>query len=708
MKNSVSNKNVRSQVESLESSIQSLKGIGPKKLEALASVGINTLEDLLSWYPRKYLDRNLTDGILLKQGESVTLILEVIDSYLAHGRKSRLVVSTKTKNNEPVSLVFFKGVQYFRRIFQPGLLIVATGKLDYFRGFQLLHPDYEVLSQGGNAELDPDGNIGSIHTGRIIPLYSTTEALRDEHLDSRGLRRLIFQTLEILHGKIPEILPKEIVKKRNLMERETAFKEIHFPTEDLALHQARIRFKYEELFFFNIFIEYKKSLRAQIPRILWPLPESNTAKTVLKNLPFDLTPDQKESLNKLAEWTKSDTPAAMLLQGDVGSGKTLVALLTALRYTDNQIQVCMLAPTEILARQHYQTILNYMGNLPFTEVDLLVGKEPKKNRLEKLYRFKKGETLLIIGTHSLFQEDVEFKDLGLVIIDEQHKFGVEQRETIRSKGKNPDVLAMTATPIPRTLCLTLYGDLELVTLKNRPAGRKPIKTHWFFEDKRQGIYNSIKKYASQGRQCYVVYPLVEESEKSDLKSCMEAYEHLRNEIFPDLSIGLLHGKMDPVQKDKVMRAFQKNEISILVTTTVVEVGVDVPNACVMVIEHADRFGISQLHQLRGRVGRGEHESFCIMVTDRNITEEAKFRLQALVDSDDGFALSEADLKLRGPGELLGVKQSGLPDFKIADLREDREWIEISREDAKLVGTIGDQEKRELTKRFKEEAQLFSN
>ncbi len=706
MKNSVSEKK-NTQI-TLTSSVGVLKGVGPKKLEVLESVGIKTLQDLLGWFPRRYLDRNLTENILLKQGESVTLILEVIDSYLAHGRKSRLVVTAKTKNNESISLVFFKGIQFFRRILQSGILVAVTGKLEYYRGFQLIHPDYEVLSYGGNGDLSEEDLPETIHTGRIIPLYSTTEAMRDEHLNSRELRKLVHFALTALSGKISEILPHEVIQKRNLMDRAVAYQEIHFPTEDEHLGKARIRFKYEELYYFNLLIEYKKSQRAKVPRVLWPLPESKTAKEVVTSLPFQLTQDQKESLTKITEWTKSDTPAAILLQGDVGSGKTLVALLTALRYTDNNIQICMVAPTEILARQHYQTILNFLGNMPFLRMELLIGKEPKKSRAEKLFRIKTGESLFIIGTHSVFQADVEFRDLGLVIIDEQHKFGVEQREALRAKGKNPDILAMTATPIPRTLCLTLYGDLELVTLKSKPAGRIPIKTLWFTEERRNGVYTSIRKYVTQGRQCYIVYPLVEESEKLDLKSCIEAYELLRKEIFPEFKVGLLHGRLDTLEKDRAMKLFQQNETQILVSTTVIEVGVDVPNASVMVIEHSDRFGISQLHQLRGRVGRGPHESFCILISDSKITEEARYRLQALVDSDDGFFLSEADLKLRGPGELLGVRQSGLPDFKIADLREDREWIEIAREDAEKFGNLGDLEKSEIASRFEEGALLFSN
>ncbi|MBW9227287.1 ATP-dependent DNA helicase RecG, partial [Leptospira interrogans] len=335
-------------------------------------------------------------------------------------------------------------------------------------------------------------------------------------------------------------------------------------------------------------------------------------------------------------------------------------------------------------------------------------KEPKKNRYEKLYRIKKGDTLFVIGTHSVFQEDVYFSELGLVIIDEQHKFGVDQRETLRSKGKNPDILAMTATPIPRTLCLTLYGDLDLLTIKSKPKGRMPIQTKWFQEDRREGIYKSIRKYVSSGRQCYIVYPLVEESEKVDLKSCIEAYEYLKHEIFPDFEVGLVHGKMEVEEKDRVMREFSKNRIQILVSTTVIEVGIDVPNSTVMVIEHADRFGISQLHQLRGRVGRGDQESFCILMTDSKVTEDAKVRLEAMVNFSDGFALSEIDLQLRGPGELMGVRQSGLPDFKIADLRKDSNLIELTREDATLFGNPGDLEKEEIRGRFSEGRLLFSN
>ncbi|AYV56268.1 ATP-dependent DNA helicase RecG [Leptospira kmetyi] len=729
MKNSVSKTENTNGNGGLLSPVTVIKGVGPAKAAALASIGIQTLQDLLNFFPRRYLDRNLTDNVLLKTGETVTLIVEVVDAYLAHGKKSRLVVGAKTRNNERISIVFFRGVNFFQRIFQPGTTLVATGKLEYFRGFQLIHPDYEILTSaikptynvsttssktsGSKKEnQEPEEELAElpemIHAGRIIPLYPSGEALKSEGLDSRGFRKILYSALEKLKGKIPEILPGEIVKRRGLVPREESYREIHFPTDESTLENARYRLKYEELFYFNLLIEHKKKEREKIKRVLWPLPDSQTATAVRKNLPFQLTEDQESALQKIQDLTKKEQPIAVLLQGDVGSGKTLVALLTALRYMDNQIQVCMVAPTEILARQHYQTILNFLGNMPFLGIELLVGKEPKKNRYEKLYRIKKGDALFVIGTHSVFQEDVVFSELGLVIIDEQHKFGVDQRETLRSKGKNPDILAMTATPIPRTLCLTLYGDLDLLTIKSKPKGRMPIQTKWFQEDRRDGVYKSIRKYVSSGRQCYIVYPLVEESEKVDLKSCIEAYEQLKHEIFPDFEVGLVHGKMETEEKDRVMKEFSKNRIQILVSTTVIEVGIDVPNSTVMVIEHADRFGISQLHQLRGRVGRGDQESFCILMTDSKVTEDAKVRLDAMVNLSDGFALSEIDLQLRGPGELMGVRQSGLPDFRIADLREDSKLIELTREDAALFGNPGDLEKEEIRGRFSEGRLLFSN
>ena len=687
---------------SLDSPVSFLKGIGPKKSASLSTIQVNTISNLLYYIPRKYLDRNFSNEIFLKEGETVTLLVTVVDSFLAHGKKSRLVVSVKTKRGEQISLVFFKGIQFFKKIIKSNSLLVITGKLEYFRGMQIVHPEFEVL----DSEEDD-----LTHAGRIIPLYPSTETLKEDGLDSKGFRNLLRVILdECSNGnlEIPEVLPEKVLLKRNLMLRKEAFEEIHFPTSMDSLLKAKRRFAYEELYYFSLLMEFKKLKREKVKRILWPLPESITAKKILNSLPFKLTEDQINGLTQLKEQTKRDIPAAFLLQGDVGSGKTITALLFALHYIDNNIQVCLVAPTEILARQHYQTILGLLQNSPFLRIELFLGKDKEKIKKEKLDRLKSGDTLLAIGTHTLFQDDICFKDLGLVIIDEQHKFGVEQRESLRSKGKNPDILAMTATPIPRTLCLTLYGDLKMILIKNKPAGRKPILTKWVTEDKRQNVYSSIKKYISQGRQAFVVYPLIEESEKIDLESCISSYEKLKRDTFSEFSVGLLHGKMKSIEKDQVMDGFKKNEIQILVTTTVVEVGIDVPNATILVVENSDRFGISQLHQLRGRVGRSDLDSFCILMTSSKYSEDAKVRLEAMVSSGDGFYLSEVDLKLRGPGELLGIRQSGLPDFKIANLGEDLVMIEEARQDIQEGITLTDLEKTEITKRFEEGKILFSN
>jgi len=682
----------------LGSPVHLITGVGPKRKKILEESGFLTVQQLLYLFPRRYLDRNFTQDLLWKEGSQVTLLGVVTDSYLAHGKRSRLLVGFRTQNNQKIQLVFFQSAHYFQKVFSKDKKLIVSGKLESFRGFQIVHPEVEFLSD--EDELDP------LHSGRIIPLYSTTEAWKKEGLDSRGLRRIIRSALDDL--LLNENLPIEMVQSRGLLDRSSAMNKVHFPDNDEDIKKARTRFAYEELFYFQLLILQKQKQRSAIPRILWPLPKSKSRDQLLNSLPFELTEDQSLAIDRLLELSKEDMPWAALLQGDVGCGKTITSLLLALHYVDNNIQVAYLAPTEILARQHYQSIYKFLGNLPFLGIELLLGGENKVQRLEKLFRIKSGESSIIIGTHALLQEDVEFQDLGLVVIDEQHKFGVNQRETIRSKGKNPDILAMTATPIPRTLCLTMYGDLELVTIKTKPKGRKPIDTRWFLEEKRQGVYNSIRKYMNEGRQCYIVYPLVEESEKIDLESCTQAHQTLKSQIFTEFQVGLLHGKMKSSEKDNVMRLFKKGEIQILVTTTVVEVGVDVPNATILVVEHADRFGLSQLHQLRGRVGRSDLASFCILLTGTSLSQEAKQRIEALVSTNDGYVLSEKDLEIRGPGEVLGLRQSGLPEFRIADLIADRPLVELAREDAIAYQKWTNADIGEIQSRFEEGKFLFAN
>jgi ATP-dependent DNA helicase RecG len=687
----------------LNTKIDVLHGIGPARLKILNSQNIFTLGDVLYYFPRKYLDRNFTNKVLIKEGDYITLPVQILNSYLAHGKKSRLIVTVKSERGEKINLLFFKGIPYFQKILKAGLALVISGQLEYFKGLQIIHPELEILND------TEDSNL--IHTGRIIPLYPSTEQLKENGMDSKGFRKLVKQIFDLHDSKkleIPEILPSENLKKRNLLSRNQAFEKIHFPDDQESIEESRRRFAYEELYYFSLLMEFKKQKRELVKRVLWPLQKTPTGDTLLKKLPFSLTEDQTNAISTIIKGSFSDRPVATLLQGDVGSGKTITALMIALHYTDNRIQVAMVAPTEILARQHYINIMNLLGNFPFMGIELFLGKEKEKTKKEKAERLKSGETLFAIGTHTLFQEDIEFNDLGLVIFDEQHKFGVQQRESLRSKGKNPDILAMTATPIPRTLCLTLYGDLNLVLIKSKPKNRKSITTKWITDDKRDAVYNSLKKYLKQGRQAFVIYPIIEESEKIDLESCISGYETLKTNIFQEYEVGLLHGKMKSNEKEIIMEKFKKMEIQILVTTTVVEVGIDIPNANVMLIEHSDRFGLSQLHQLRGRVGRGEWESFCILMSKEKVSPEATQRLDAMTQFEDGFALSEIDLKIRGPGELLGTRQSGLPDFKVANLQNDLILIEEAKEDSSNNKILAEIDKLEIRNRFEEGKILFSN
>lgn len=677
----------------MKRSISQLKGIGPAKEEVLRDHGIETIEDLLYTFPRRYVDRTLQSSTAFKSGEYLTLLVTVENQYLRHGKRTMLIVRTRTASGEPLNLVFFQSAKYFVSLFQPGKTVVVSGKLEYRGGMQMAHPDFEFF--------DEEDEDALLHVGRIVPIYAGTDSLKKKGLDSRGLRRLIRNAQALGDLNIEESLPDSLIRKYNLMERRRALEEIHYPSNSEALEQARYRMKYEELFLFNALMQQRARERWIHPRKLWPLPfeKSDEYNELLRRLPFELTGDQKLAIQKINQSCQKDHPEAFLLQGDVGSGKTIVALGAALHYTSNKTQVAFMAPTDLLARQHFRTISDFLGLGHPCRIGLLTGQDRKKEREATLAGIATGEIDLIVGTHTLIEDTVKFHSIGLVIIDEQHRFGVAQRERLRAKGENPDMIAMTATPIPRSLCLTEFADLKLIVLKEKPAGRGKIKTMHLTEDRRMGMYKSVRKHVSEGRQCYIVYPIIEESEKVDLRTATDAFTELSTSIFPDFRVELIHGRLKAAERDAIMNEFRRGNVQILVSTTVIEVGVDVPNATIMVIEHAERFGISQLHQLRGRVGRGSEESFCILMADGPLTDDATERIGAMLESDDGFYLSEVDMRLRGPGELLGKRQHGLDNFRISDLVQDRDLAIQANEDARELTELPQEGQDFIAKRF---------
>ncbi len=679
-----------------------LRGISAARAATLAKeAGIENAGDLLYHFPYRYLDRNITEGALLQPGQNITIEAQIESSYLAHGRRSRLIARCRTKHGVAINLLWFGGVHYLKNIIKKGALLIVSGKLEGYRKLQMTHPDFELF--------DPQEERQMAHVGRIIPLYSTSEAMKRNRLDSRTLRRLTLQILEEPALQVEEILPAPLLQRRGLLDRREALFHIHFPESQEKLQAARHYLKYEELFLLSALIYYRGLHRRQRGRSLYPLAYSKSKQynSLLQRLPFTLTGDQKRAIEQILPDNEKNYADSFLLQGDVGSGKTVVALGVALHYMETEIQSALMAPTEVLARQHFLTISNLIGMESAYRVELLTAADKGRQRAAKLERIASGEAALVVGTHSLIEKEVRFSRLGLVIVDEQHRFGVSQRETLRSKGQNPDMIAMTATPIPRSLCLTEFADLTLVTLREKPLGRKPIETMWLPPSRRKGIHLSIRKHVSTGRQCYIVYPLIEDSEKIDLKAATEAYRELSEEIFPDFQVALLHGRLKAAEKEQIMRHFRSGNVQVLVTTSVIEVGVDVPNATVMIIEHAERFGISQLHQLRGRVGRSTLQSYCVLVSEGE-SDEARHRLKAVAASEDGFYLSEVDLKIRGAGEILGLKQHGFSGLRLADLSRDRLLVEEVHSDLRTWPEINDEGRAFIGRRFKEGVVSFPN
>ncbi|HEX9653868.1 MAG TPA: ATP-dependent DNA helicase RecG [bacterium] len=656
----------------LQTSVKFLKGIGEKRAQALHEAGVESVLDLFYYFPRRYLDRShITQIKDLKADMIATIVGKVEFCGVKSGRRRRFIAAI-SDGTGILHCVWFNRVEYWSKIFETGETVAFSGKVGFFGQLQMVHPEFDRLSDEG----EPD----FLHTGRIIPLYPSSENLSKVGLDSRGFRRILRNALKNYTAQLHETLPADVVKRQQLLSLPAAVENVHFPKEKKNLAAARRRLKFDELFFLELMLAYRRRSVEITRKGIEFLKVGDRTRRLIESLPYELTEAQKRVIREIRDDMKRDTPMNRLLQGDVGAGKTIVALIAMTMSIENGYQSALMAPTEILAEQHFLTIHRLLEDLG-VKVVLLIGAQKKAERAKILEMIKAGEAGIIIGTHALIQEGVEFRRLGLAIVDEQHRFGVMQRAILMEKGLNPDVLVMTATPIPRTLSLTLYGDLDVSILDELPPGRKPVKTVWRSESKRAEIYDFVKNGIENGDQVYIVFPLIEESEKIDLKAAIESYENLKSGIFRNFNIDLLHGRMKSEDKEQVMAGFKAGTIQVLVSTTVIEVGVDVPNATIMIIENAERFGLPQLHQLRGRVGRGPKRSYCFLIAKSPVSAEAKIRLDTIAKTNDGFKIAEADLKLRGPGEFFGTKQHGLPQLRIADLIKDTELLLKARDEA---------------------------
>lgn len=657
----------------VDTPIEFLKGVGPARAQMLQrELDIYTYGDLLEYFPYRYVDRSQTTTIAMMNIDEPYVVLRgtIRDPHTVGNGKSMRLSATLQDATGQIELVWFQGLKWIRESLKPDTEYIVMGKPTVFNGhINIAHPDLERADQEGTSNL------------KYIPIYSSTEKLKSKGLHTKGISKLTEQLLRMATGRIPETLPQAVIDKYKLPSRANAIEVIHYPTRPHDISLSIQRMKFEELFFLQLDYQYAKHERQMRSNgYVFPVVGEHFNRFYNERLAFELTGAQKRVVKEIRADMKSGHQMNRLLQGDVGSGKTLVALLTMLIAIDNGCQTCLMAPTEILANQHYATISKMLDGLGVS-VELLTGalKPSAKKKIKQ--RLMEGEIDILIGTHAVIEKDVQFKNLGFVVIDEQHRFGVEQRSKLWTKSAQPPhVLVMTATPIPRTLAMTVYGDLDCSIIDELPPGRKAVKTIHSTDHQRLKVFGFIREQIARGRQIYIVYPLIEESETMDLKDLMDGYESIAREFpLPQYQISIVHGRMDSEAKDYEMGRFKRGETQIMVSTTVIEVGVDVPNASVMIIENAERFGLSQLHQLRGRVGRGAEQSYCILMTGNKLSNTARERIKIMVDSTDGFRIAEADLRLRGPGDLQGLQQSGILQLKLADIVDDEPIVRAARE-----------------------------
>ena len=694
----------------LSQDIKYLQGVGPSRATLLASeLGITTVGDLLAYYPYKYVDRSHIYRICdIDSGMPYVQLCGQILSFesVGEGRGKRLIAHFADRTGA-IDLVWFQGIKYALHSYECHQPYIVFGKPGVFNGrIQIAHPEIEKAPADIRYEARTTGDLFSAETAEaavsatfskgMCPAYNTSEKMKKSGLNSAAIAKLTANMLKAIAQPLPETLPAYILAQHHLISYDEAVRNIHYPTSSQMLQQAQFRLKFEELFYVQLgILRYTKNRQLRYQGIVFKNIGDNFNGFYFNHLPFQLTEAQKRVIREIRNDMKSGRQMNRLLQGDVGSGKTLVALMSALIALDNGCQACIMAPTEILAQQHVATLRQFLSDMNI-RVELLTGTVKGKKREKILSDLLNGTIHILVGTHAVIEENVLFHRLGLVVIDEQHRFGVAQRAKLWMKNDTPPhVLVMTATPIPRTLAMTLYGDLDVSIIDQLPPGRKPISTVHMFDSHRSKIYDLMNRELTFGRQIYIVYPLIKETEKMDMKDLEAGYEEIRK-AFPQYNVSKVHGKMKPSEKDSEMQRFANHETHILVSTTVIEVGVNVPNASVMIIENAERFGLSQLHQLRGRVGRGADQSYCVLVTKYELSNTTRQRMQIMVDSTDGFEIAEQDLKLRGPGDLEGTQQSGMAfDLKIANLARDGEILTLARQTAQQVIDSDPEERNQL-------------